>query len=176
MPRPNWACQRGSVCRAGKQLNIAGHYQEITPGCESSTASHRRRDADSGAHQISLAIRSSAGNACIAAAPAAPYHRRPRLPDTMPAPTPKPDSHCNPQLSRALDRLGDAFHAFPEDQRDLLHEINVEADPMACPLAWNDVGVPSLFVGGKKRPSRGRGAESVRQRAGEIERRKESAK
>ncbi len=57
------------------------------------------------------------------------------------------------QLSLALNRLGDAFRAFPEDhQRDVVAEINRKhpGDSMACPLAWNDDGVPSLFVGGDR--------------------------
>jgi hypothetical protein len=61
-----------------------------------------------------------------------------------------PDSPQNREFVRSLNRLRDAFHSFPdEDQIGLIQEIN-ENRPMACPLAWNEAGIPSLFVGDKK--------------------------
>ena len=73
-----------------------------------------------------------------------------------PHPTPAremSDSAADLQLSRALNRLLDAFHTFPEeDQKDLVREINEKdtGGALACPLAWNDAGVPSLYLGDRK--------------------------
>jgi hypothetical protein len=63
------------------------------------------------------------------------------------------DTVQNRQFVRSLNRLRDAFHAFPEkDQMDLVREINQKqaGGPMACPLAWNAAGIPSLSVGDNK--------------------------
>lgn len=87
-------------------------------------------------------------------APAVPLPPPPIASIPIPIAAPLAETRISPgnlQLSRALNRLGDAFRAFPEDQRDVVAEINRKhpGNSMACPLAWNDEGVPSLFVGGK---------------------------
>jgi hypothetical protein len=59
---------------------------------------------------------------------------------------------ANLQLSRALNRLSDAFHSFPEEhQMDVVREINQKhpGDALACPMAWSE-GEPALYVGDKK--------------------------
>lgn len=62
------------------------------------------------------------------------------------------DSPGTRELSRSLDRLRDAFHSFPEEsQSDVVREINQKhpGAALACPLVWNNAGVPSLLVGDK---------------------------
>jgi hypothetical protein len=83
-----------------------------------------------------------------AAVPVTPVSRAAPLP-AMPA-ADTSGSRQDLEFNRALNRLRDAFHSFPdEDQLDLIREIN-DKRPMACPLLWNDAGVPSLFVGDEK--------------------------
>ncbi len=53
-----------------------------------------------------------------------------------------------PQAEVALDRLSDAFHAFPEkDQPTVVREVNERfaGTEFSCPLAWAE-GIPSLSV------------------------------
>jgi hypothetical protein len=60
------------------------------------------------------------------------------------------NSPGNYEFTRSLNRLRDAFHSFPDDdQLDIVREINRRhpGAAMACPLAWNAAGVPSLYVG-----------------------------
>jgi hypothetical protein len=59
----------------------------------------------------------------------------------------------NSEGVKALERLRDAFHSFPdEDQVELVHQINKHNvnGVMTCPLVWHN-GVPSLYVGDKTR-------------------------
>ena len=73
---------------------------------------------------------------------------------------------------KALERVRDAFHLFPElDQSQVVKEVNgrYAGDEMTCPIAWQD-GKPVLFVGdtqGQKPPSV---AEALNRCANGIER------
>jgi len=60
----------------------------------------------------------------------------------------------NPQFSRALNRLRDAFHSFPEEQQEnLVSQVNKKysGGSPVCPLVWNQ-GVPALYVDEKEPP------------------------
>jgi hypothetical protein len=52
---------------------------------------------------------------------------------------------------RALNRLREAFHSFPnEDQIEIVREVNRKypGTSMTCPLVWKN-GVPALYIGAK---------------------------
>jgi hypothetical protein len=100
----------------------------------------------------------------------------PAVSDGMTTPNPgesdTSDSLGNREFSRSLDRLRDAFHAFPEkDQMDIVREINQKhpGGPMGCPLAWNAAGVPSLFIGDKKGEAPPSMVAALNQCASEVE-------
>lgn len=54
-----------------------------------------------------------------------------------------------------MERLRDAFHAFPEeDQPDVVREVNERyaGTDSTCPLAWNADGMPSLSLKDGSKP------------------------
>ena len=76
------------------------------------------------------------------------------------------------EFSRSLNRLRDAFNSFPEeDQAEVVREINQRRPgaALACPLVWNDAGVPSLFVGDKKGEAPPSAIAALDQCASEVE-------
>ncbi len=112
-------------------------------------------------------------------APVAPVMRAAPLPAmsgaiAMPAAVEEttPDSPGTRKFTQSLNRLRDAFHSLPEeDQLDVVREINEKhpGDAMACPLVWNALGVPSLFLGDRKSDFPPSIIVALDQCAGEIE-------
>jgi hypothetical protein len=82
------------------------------------------------------------------------------------------DSPANQEFTSSLNRLRDAFHSFPDEyQLDIVSEINRRhpGAAMACPLAWNAAGVPSLYVGDKESHAPPSVIAALNQCASEVE-------